>query len=70
MIMNHDKIWIPSGKQTWRAGKWTIEIGDVPIKTSVYMGFSSKPCLIARGCQRVSYLGGCMNGCTSKCNGV
>ena len=28
--MNDDLIWIPSGKQTWRAGKWTIEIGDVP----------------------------------------
>ena len=27
---------LPSGNQTWRAGKWTIEIGDFPIKTSIH----------------------------------
>ena len=24
------KLGLPSGTQTWRAGKWTIEIGDFP----------------------------------------
>ena len=23
-------LMVPSGNQTWLAGKWTIEIGDVP----------------------------------------
>ena len=27
--------------QTWRAGKWTIEINDFSIKTSVHRGFFS-----------------------------
>ena len=26
--------------------QWTIEIGDVPIKTSIHGGSSSQPCLI------------------------
>ena len=26
--------------QTWRTGKWTIEIGDFPIKISIHLGFS------------------------------
>ena len=29
---------IPCGNQTWRAGKWTIEIGDFPNKTYTFMG--------------------------------
>ena len=26
---------LPSGNQTWLAGKWTIEISDFPSKTSI-----------------------------------
>ena len=33
-----DMVHIPSGNQTWLAGKWTIEIGDVPMKTSIQFG--------------------------------
>ena len=32
---------VSSGDQTWLAGKWTIEIGDFPIETSIPRGFSS-----------------------------
>ena len=38
-LLKLDKIGIPSGNQTWRAGKWTIEISDFPIKASIYSGF-------------------------------
>ena len=31
---------VPSGNQTWFAGKWTIEIADFPIETSIDRGFS------------------------------
>ena len=26
---------LPIGNQTWLAGKWTMEIGDVPLKASI-----------------------------------
>ena len=39
------KKCIPSGNQTWLAGKWTIEIGYSPSWTSICRGFSS-PCLM------------------------
>ena len=32
--------YVPCGNQTWLAGKWTIEIGDFPIRTSIHRGFS------------------------------
>ena len=44
VIRNH--IDIPSGNQTWLAGKWTIEISDCPINTSIDRGFSGTPCLM------------------------
>ena len=31
---------LPSENQTWRAGKWTIEICDYPINTSIDRGLS------------------------------
>ena len=37
------------GNPTWLAGKWTIDIGDVPIETSMNREFSSQPSLISRG---------------------
>ena len=33
-------VGVLSGNQTWRAGKWTVEIRDFPIKTSIDSGFS------------------------------
>ena len=29
---------LPSGNQTWHAGKWTIEIGDFPSKKPLLIG--------------------------------
>ena len=28
-------LWLPSGNQTWLAGKYTIQFGDVPLETSM-----------------------------------
>ena len=42
-------FYVPSGNQTWLAGKWTIEIGDFPIETSISSGFPSLPRLITGG---------------------
>ena len=30
ILHSYGTMGIPSGHQTWRAGKWTIELGDVP----------------------------------------
>ena len=40
---------LPSGYQTRRAGKWTIEIGDFPIQISMKLGNFPLPWLMARG---------------------
>ena len=37
-LCNGKSMGLPSG-QTWRAGKWTIEMGEFPINTSIYSGF-------------------------------
>ena len=42
-------IDIPSRNQAQRGGKWTIEIGDCPNKTSIQFGDFPLPCLITRG---------------------
>ena len=35
MCCNHP---LPSGNQTWRAGKWTIQVGDVPMNIFIQSG--------------------------------
>ena len=58
-VFYFSQITVPSGNRTWLAGKWTIEISDFPIKTSIYCGL---PCLITRGyvcvcaCVAISYI--------------
>ena len=46
MVIFHSCVKLPQGNQTWRAGKWTIEIGDFPSEISLHSvrGFSSLPC--------------------------
>ena len=53
MSSRNGSPWLPSGNQTWLAGKWTMEIGDVFMNTSISMG-----CSIAMfDFQRVAILG-------------
>ena len=42
----YGNLHIPSGNQTRRAGKWTIEIGDFPIKAPIQFGDFPLPCLM------------------------
>ena len=40
---------IPLGNQTWRAGKWIIEKGDVPLPKPPFIGDVPLPCLMTSG---------------------
>ena len=43
-----EREYPPVSSAPWLAGKWTVEIGDVPLETSIRRGVSSQPCLIIR----------------------
>ena len=50
------EIYVPSGSQTWRAGKWTIETSDFPIKTSNQGHFPASHVWLPEGTSSIIFL--------------